>query len=104
MQNLGLEHFYAAFGLGCSRNLRISSAHALNIGAHIVSEDCAVAMDVARQLRPLQHGTPCEAQAKKKAKTTASDVAMQNVNDEEVNSTPMALTRRPHPARSLPAR
>ena len=51
IQNLGLEHFYAAFGLGCSRNLRTSSAHALNIGAHIISEDCAVTMDVARQLR-----------------------------------------------------
>ena len=24
-QNLGLEHFYASFGLGCSRNLRTSS-------------------------------------------------------------------------------
>ena len=23
-QNLGLEHFYAAFGLGCSSNLRTS--------------------------------------------------------------------------------
>ena len=88
IQNLGLEHFYAAFGLGCSRNLRISSAHALNIGARIISEDCAVAMDVARQLRPFQHGTPCEAQAKKKAKTTASEVAMQNVTDGEVDSSP----------------
>ena len=31
IQNLGLEHFYAAFGLGCSRNLRTSSARALGI-------------------------------------------------------------------------
>jgi len=32
IQNLGLEHFYAAFGLGCSRNLRSSAAHTLDIG------------------------------------------------------------------------
>ena len=64
-------------------------------------------MDVARQLRPLQHGTPCETQAKKKAKTTASDVAMQNVTDREVDSSPngsVALIRKPHLARRLPAR
>ena len=47
IENLGLEHFYAAFGLGCSRNLRKSSATALRIGAHTVSEDCSVPMDVA---------------------------------------------------------
>ena len=29
IRNLGLEHFYAAFGLGCSRDLRTSSARAL---------------------------------------------------------------------------
>ena len=29
--NLGLEHFYAAFGLGCSRDLRTSSARAFGI-------------------------------------------------------------------------
>ena len=34
IQNLGLEHFYAAFGLGCSRNLRTSSAYALGISEH----------------------------------------------------------------------
>jgi len=45
-------------------------------------------MDVASQLRPLQHGTPCETQAKKKAKTTASDAAMQTVTDREVDSSP----------------
>ena len=31
IRNLGLEHFYAAFGLGCSRNLRTSSARAFGI-------------------------------------------------------------------------
>ena len=40
IQNLGLEHFYAAFGLGCSRNLRTSSAAALRISAHTISEHC----------------------------------------------------------------
>ena len=103
IQNLGLEHFY---GLGCSRNLRISAAHAVNIGVHLITEDCAVAMDVARQLRPLQHGTPCEAQAKKKAKTTASDVAMQNVTGGEVDSSPSGSDSDGmlHLARRLPAR
>ena len=45
-------------------------------------------MDTARQLRPLQHGTPCEAQAKKKAKTMVSDVAMQHVTEGDVDSSP----------------
>ena len=53
IENLRLEHFYAAFGLGCSRNLRNSSATALRIGAHTISEDCSVPMDVATQLQPL---------------------------------------------------
>ena len=88
IQNLGLEHFYAAFGLGCSRNLRRSAALALDIGESSISEDCAVAIDAARQLRPLQHGTPCEAQATKRAKTTVSDVAMQHFTEEDVDSSP----------------
>ena len=45
-------------------------------------------MDVATQLRPLQHGTPCEIQAKKRAKTTAHDMVMQPDADREVDSSP----------------
>ena len=40
--NLGLEHFYAAFGLGCSRDLRTSSARAFGISVNDISEDCSV--------------------------------------------------------------
>ena len=47
VQNLGLEHFYAAFGLGCSRNLRTSSARALGISEDNISEDCSVSMELA---------------------------------------------------------
>ena len=79
IQNLGLEHFYAAFGLGCSRNLPTSSA------ARIA---CSVSMDIATQLQPLQHGIPCEAQAKKRAKTAAHDVDIQPDVAEEVDSSP----------------
>ena len=60
IQNLGLEHFYAAFGLGCSRNLRTSSARALGISEDNISEDCSVSMELANRLQPLQHGIPCE--------------------------------------------
>ena len=88
IENLGLEHFYAAFGLGCSRNLRNSLATALRIGAHTFSEDCSVPMDVATQLQPLQHGLPCETQAKKRAKTAAHGVNIQPNAEEEVDSSP----------------
>ena len=88
IQNLGLEHFYAAFGLGCSRNLRTSSAYALHISEHTISEDCSVSMDIATQLQPLQHGIPCETQAKKRAKTTAQDMVIEPDVDEEVESSP----------------
>ena len=37
IRNLGLEHFYAAFGLGCSRDLRTSSARAFGIRALLVN-------------------------------------------------------------------
>ena len=57
IQNLGLEHFYAAFGLGCSRNLRTSSARAFGIREDNISEDL---MELANRLQPLQHGVPCE--------------------------------------------
>ena len=84
IQNLGLEHFYAAFGLGCSRNLRTSSAYALGISEHTISEDCSVPMDIATQLHPLQHGIPCETHAQKRAKTTPQDMVVQPVVDEEL--------------------
>ena len=42
IQNLGLELFYAAFGLGCSRNLRTSSARALGISEDNISENCSI--------------------------------------------------------------
>ena len=88
IQNLGLEHFYAAFGLGCSRNLRTPSAYALGISEHTISEDCSVSMDIATQLHPLQHGIPCETQAQKRAKTTPQDMVVQPVVDEEAESSP----------------
>ena len=40
--NLGLEHFYAAFRLGCSRDLRTSSARAFGVSVNDISEDCSV--------------------------------------------------------------
>ena len=76
IQNLGLEHFYAAFGLGCSRHLRTSSAYALGISEHTISEDRSVSMDIATQLQPLQHGIPCENHAQKRAKTTPQDIVV----------------------------
>jgi len=88
IQNLGLEHFYAAFGLGCSWNLRTSSAYALGISEHTISEDCSVSMDIATQLQPLQHGIPCETHTQKKAKTTPQDMVVQPVVDEKEESSP----------------
>ena len=88
IQNLGLEHFYAAFGLGCSRNLRTSSAYALRISEHTISEDCSVSMDIATQLQPLQHGIPCETHARKRAKTTTQDRVIQPDVDKEEDSSP----------------
>ena len=88
IQNLGLEHFYAAFGLGCSRNLRASSAYALGISEHTISEDCSVSMDIAIQLQPLQHGIPCETHTQKKARTSPQEVVVQSVVDEKEESSP----------------
>ena len=45
-------------------------------------------MDVATQLQPLQHGIPCETQAKKRAKTAAHDVVIQPDVEEEVDRSP----------------
>ena len=39
---VGLEHFYAAFGLDCSWNLWASSTYTLGISEHAISEDCSV--------------------------------------------------------------
>ena len=68
IRNLGLEHFYAAFGLGCSRNLRTSSARTFGISENNISEDCSVPSGIAKRLRPLTHGTLCETDIQKKAK------------------------------------
>ena len=38
IKNLGLEHFYAAFGLSSSRNLRNSAAVAIDIDVSSISE------------------------------------------------------------------
>ena len=64
----GLEHFYAAFGLGCSRDLRTSSARAFGISANDISEDCSVPSGLAKGFRPLTHGAPRETHIQKKAK------------------------------------
>jgi len=45
-------------------------------------------MDAATQLQPLQHGIPCEIQAKKRAKTIAHDMVVQPDADGEVVSSP----------------
>ena len=74
IQNLGLEHFYAAFGLGCFRNLRTSSARAFGIKEDDMSKDCSVASAIAHRLQPLQHGIPCEMHIQKKAKTTSAGI------------------------------
>ena len=66
--NLGLEHFYAAFGLGCSRDLRTSSARAFGISVNDISEDCSVPCGLAKGFRPLTHGAPRETHIQKKAK------------------------------------
>ena len=88
IQNLGLEHFYAAFGLGCSRNLRTSSARAFGINEDNISEDCSVASGIANRLQPLQHGIPCETHIQKKAKTTPQEVEVQQVEEQVEESSP----------------
>ena len=88
IQNLGLEHFYAAFGLGCSRNLRTSSARAFGISEDNISEDCSVSRELANRLQPLQHGIPCETHIQKKAKTTPQEVEVQPVVAEMEESSP----------------
>lgn len=55
-----------------------------------ISEDCSVGMDVARPFRSIQHGTPIEAQARKKAKKEVSVAPTQGVTDENANNSPSA--------------
>ena len=74
IRNLGLEHFYAGFGLGCSRNLRTSSARGLWHQRNDISEDCSVPSGIAMRLRPLTHGTPCETHIQKKAKIDPQEI------------------------------
>ena len=83
----GLEHFYAAFGLGCSRNLGTSSARAFGIKEDDISEDCSVASAIARRLQP-QHGIPCETHVQKKAKTTPPELEVQQVEEQVAASSP----------------
>ena len=81
IRNLGLEHFYAAFGLGCSRDLRTSSARAFGISNNDISEDCSVPSGIAKRLRPLTHGTPRETHIQKKAKIDPQEIEAQPVEE-----------------------
>lgn len=81
---LGLEHFYAAFGLKGSRDLRPAASRALQLDLESISEDCCVRMDVAVPYQLLQHGTPLEAQASKRARKDVRDSPTQS--DVEENS------------------
>ena len=78
--NLGLEHFYAAFRLGCSRDLRTSSARAFGISINDISEDCSVS-GPAKGLRPLTHGTPRETHIQKRAKVEPKPTEEQPVEE-----------------------
>ena len=80
--NLGLEHFYAAFGLGCSRDLRTSSARAFGISINDISEDCSVLSGSAKGLRPLTHGTPSNTHIQKRAKVAPKPTEEQPVEGE----------------------
>ena len=81
IRNLGLEHFYAAFGLGCSRDLRTSSARAFGISDNDISEDCSVPSGIAKRLRPLTHGTPRETHIQKKAKIDPQEIEAQPLEE-----------------------
>ena len=81
IRNLSLEHFYAAFGLGCSRDLRTSSARAFGISENDVSEDCSVPSGIAKGLRPLTHGTPRETHIQKKAKIDPQEIEAQSLEE-----------------------
>ena len=81
IRNLGLEHFYAAFGLGCSRDLLTSSARAFGISVNDISEDCSVPSGLAKGLRPLAHGTPRETHIQKKAKIDPQAIEAQPLEE-----------------------
>ena len=81
IRNLGLEHFYAAFGLGCSRDLLTSSARAFGISVNDISEDCSVPSGLAKGLRPLTHGTPRETHIQKKAKIDPQAIEAQPLEE-----------------------
>ena len=51
IENLGLEHFYAAFRLRSSRDVRSAAAKAFGFNIESISEDCSVGMDIARPLQ-----------------------------------------------------
>ena len=76
------------FGLGCSRNLRTSSARAFGIKEDDISEDCSVANAIAHRLQPLQHGIPCETHVQKKAKTTPPELEVQQGEEQVAASSP----------------
>ena len=84
--NLGLEHFYAAFGLGCSRDLRTSSARAFGISVNDISEDCSVPCGLAKGFRPLTHGAPRETHIQKKAKIDPPVIETQPVEEAKEES------------------
>ena len=86
IRNLGLEHFYAAFGLGCSRDLRTSSARAFGISVNDISEDCSVPGGLAKELRPLTHGAPREIHVQKKAKIEPQPAEAQPVEEVKEDS------------------
>ena len=88
IRNLGLEHFYAAFGLRCSRNLRTSSARAFGISDNDISEDCSVPSGIAKRLQPLTHGTPCETHIQKTAKIDPQEIEVQPVEEVKEESSP----------------
>ena len=86
IRNLGLEHFHAAFGLGCSRDLRTSSARAFGISVNDISEDCSVPGGLAKELRPLTHGAPREIHVQKKAKIEPQPAEAQPVEEVKEDS------------------
>ena len=86
IRNLGLEHFYAAFGLGCSRDLRTSSARAFGISVNDISENCSVPGGLAKGLGPLTHGAPREIHVQKKAKIEPQTAEAQPVEEVKEDS------------------
>ena len=86
IRNLGLEHFYAAFGLWCSRDLRTSSARAFGISVNDISEHCSVPGGLAKGLRPLTHGAPREIHVQKKAKIEPQPAEAQPVEEVKEDS------------------